>query len=153
MIQYSLVYLNAVSPQQENSQSYVLSVAVSVIYPQRSDLQSRTLLKTFWQAASCQSRDKAGLTMPMLISDFAFLSFWELSIKYLNKIIPMCCLDMYLFFFFFLLKSERFCFLKLPCVIFEKKKKDFEIMILLLAHHFRDVYPNTVCVLQDGVVM
>lgn len=54
MIQYSLVYLNAVSPQQENSQSYALSVAVFVIYPPRTDLQSRTLLKTFdRQLAAC----------------------------------------------------------------------------------------------------
>lgn len=98
MIQYSLVYLNAVSPQWENSQSCALSVAVSVIYPLRTDLQSRTLLKTFWQAVSCQSRDKAELNAPMLIPDFAFLSFWELSIKYLNKVSQTYCLGMYIFF-------------------------------------------------------
>lgn len=94
MIQYSLVYLNAVSSQQENSQSCALSLAVSVIYPLRTDLQSRTLLKTFWQAVSCQSRDKAELNTPMLISaDFAFPSLWELSKKYLNKINQKYCLD------------------------------------------------------------
>lgn len=146
MIQYSLAYLNAVSPKGENSQSScALSVDVSVTYPVGTDLQSRTLLKTFWQAAICQSRDKAELSIRTVILDFVFLS------RALHEVFEQNKSNILLrYTFFFSHKSEIFCFLMWSFLGFFGKI--IERMTLLLVHYFKDVCLDCAG-FHDSVVM